>query len=380
MSGGNRNPAWKKNGASESYQGYHGGRGAQQKDGKYWDYWQGSWSSPRGARSTSDRYDAVMIPDDKPQPLPSTGYFAGEDVPASAPPAMKEIQKYLTQAQRADTKLRKLREEQDKKSRMWAAYEKMMKQKFARQRRAFEADLQRIAKDAQEAAEHGQQAAMKVKEVALTGFVARDDPMEEDSAAWEALISGEREEPMQDGFLKVALQATKTGPTLQDVSVRPVRAPPVTDPRQTVTAVATGQPGAVVPPQASAPAPPGLHGLAPEASARPYAGTGHAAPYSASPSGAYQKRKASVSPRVNPYETTRLAAEGKPMPGEVPLEARLAATRALKAFHVKTVPPVEANTGAENGKPPTAFVNDDEEDEELDKTDRPRDPGSLGMD
>ena len=189
-----------------------------------------------------------------------------------------------------------------------------------------------------------------------------------------------RLDPMQDGFLKVALQATKTGPTLQDASARPARAPPVTDPRQTVTAVATGQPEAVVPPQTSTPTPPGLHGLAPEASARPYAGTGHAAPYTASPSGAYQKRKTSVSPRVNPYETTRLAAEGKPMPGEVPLEARLAATRALKAFHVKTVPPVEPNIGAENGKPPTAFVNDDEEDEELDKTDRPRDPGSLGMD
>ena len=104
--------------------------------------------------------------------------------------------------------MRKLKEEQDKKSKQWAVYEQQMKQKFAKQRKLFEADLQRIAKEANEAAEQGQLAAQRVKEVVNKGHVEPEEAMEDDGEAWDVLMKGDRDEQLQEGFLKIALQAT----------------------------------------------------------------------------------------------------------------------------------------------------------------------------
>ena len=107
-----------------------------------------------------------------------------------------------------DTRLRKLKQEQDKKSKQWAVYEQQMKQKFAKQRKLFEADLQRIAKEANEAAEQGQLAAQRVKEVVNHGYVEPAEAMEDDDEAWDALMKGDKDEQLQESFLKIALQAT----------------------------------------------------------------------------------------------------------------------------------------------------------------------------
>ena len=208
MSGNKWREPWQRDSAEDTYQSYYTDKSARSKGGKGWGYWRGSWGSPRASHGQQERYDTVQLPQERPQPQPCLSLFAGDTIAPSAPPTMKEIQKYLTQAQRADTKLRKLREEQDKRSKQWAAYEQQMKQKFAKQRKLFEADLQRIAREANEAAEQGQLAAQLVKEVVNYGRVEAEDTMEEDNEAWDNLMRGEQDERLQDGFLKMALHAT----------------------------------------------------------------------------------------------------------------------------------------------------------------------------
>ncbi|CAE7309474.1 NHX7 [Symbiodinium sp. CCMP2592] len=342
MGRGGRQPPWKREETGESYQDYKDNRGRQPKGDKSWDYWRGSWPSPKGTRQ-QERYDAAPLPEERAQPTPSLSFFMSDADSSQAPPALREIQKYLSQAQRADTRLRKLKEEQDKKSKHWEVYEQQMKQKFARQRRAFEADLQRIAQDAQEAAEQGQQAAQKVKEVVLRGRVEKDDPMEMENAAWDALTKTEKEEPVRNGFLQEALNAAQHG--------QPHMPPGMT------TETAREPPGRGLPAED-----PALRGVA-------RAPTTTAAP----PPGL-------ATPGVNPYET----AKGPPVTMQPPgtdanpaLEAKLAANRALKAFGLRTVN-VDGGPGQENAMPagPPKLVNDDEEDE-LSKTGTLRDPGGM---
>ena len=389
MSGNKWREPWQRDSAEDTYQSYYTDKSAKSKGGKGWGYWRGSWGSPRASHGQQERYDTVQLPQERPQPQPCLSLFAGDTTAPSAPPTMKEIQKYLTQAQRADTKLRKLREEQDKGSKQWAAYEQQMKQKFAKQRKLFEADLQRIAREANEAAEQGQLAAQRVKEVVNYGRVEAEDTMEEDNEAWDNLMRGEQDERLQDGFLKMALHATarqEASARLQGTSTAAVvrsSAEMGPDPFTRAGGPPTGAAHQGIGP------PPGFvpHSRAGDQTDMDgsYMSCGPVDPYMASPSGAFQKRKLSTSPRVSPYETGRPSYADK-VPEKTAansgagLEAKLAANRALQPFGLPpppaAAPPEAPGDLSEHGTLMSGLVDDD--DDELSQSQHAAKPGGKG--
>ena len=366
---GKRQPPWMRGQAEDDYQSHYDGRGNKPRGGKNWDYWHGTWGSAKGQQAPQERYDAVQIPQERAPQQSGLSLFTGEADSSGTPTTMKEIQKYLSQAQRADTRLRKLKEEQDKKSKQWSAYEQQMKQKFAKQRKLFEADLQRIAKEASEAAEQGQLAAKKVKEVVTRGYAEPEVPMEAEDDEWDALINGDQDQQLQDGFLKIALRATaraeeqRLAPPLHTgrIPVGPARGAPATG-----MAAPTG----LGPP-------PGLtavaaHGLPSGCAEGTYTGNGPVDPYMASSSGAYQKLRNVTSPRVNPYETGNQVGADKKLEttgdgAATALEAKLAANRALQPFGI---PPKDP------GKQLSSLIADD--DDELSQSNQAEDPGGNG--
>ena len=102
----------------------------------------------------------------------------------------------------------------------------------------------------------------------------------------------------------------------------------------------------------------------------------------ASPSGAYQKSRSPLSPRVNPYEATRL----DPLKdaflghfGKVPVSAKIAEKRALRPFGVdpaQTAKGDKSGTTTKDGQPEgSAATILEDDDEELDQAEGPGDPG-----
>ena len=108
-------------------------------------------------------------------------------------------------------------------------------------------------------------------------------------------------------------------------------------------------------------------------------------PYMASPSGAFQKRKLSTSPRVSPYETGRPSCADK-VPEKTAansgagLEAKLAANRALQPFGLPpppaAAPPEAPGDLSEHGTLMSGLVDDD--DDELSQSQHAAKPGGMG--
>ena len=133
----------------------------------------------------------------------------------------------LTQARKADGKVRKLAEEEAQKRKQFAAYAAMMKQAFNQNQKQFAKDMARIAEERKVAETIGLNAARSV----LQG---RQSPMEveapTETSAWHALLTRapEEEEP-QDGYYAAAMLALQQAAASSAVASRPP-APPFTPP------------------------------------------------------------------------------------------------------------------------------------------------------
>ncbi|CAE7483364.1 unnamed protein product, partial [Symbiodinium microadriaticum] len=129
------------------------------KQGK-WAYWKGTWS-PRH-RAEEERYDQVQLRMEASEQDP-------RDAGGGKTAFLLAVQKAVTLARRHDVKLRKLTEEQDSRRKLWKQYVEDIKRKFAKQKREFEADIQKLEADKISTLEAGQMAAAQVKAIIASG-------------------------------------------------------------------------------------------------------------------------------------------------------------------------------------------------------------------
>ncbi|OLP87041.1 Pentatricopeptide repeat-containing protein, chloroplastic [Symbiodinium microadriaticum] len=187
-----------------------GGRGWKKQaqweteEEKKWRMWPGSWaSSPRRTSWSSSsqelRYDQ-MTPADSSQQGP---WIAPEEDTAH----LSRIQKALTVAKRADTKVRKIAHEKELRRKQWEMYTAEAKLRFINQRKNFENDMARLEREQEAAVEQGRMASGQVK--AIVAGTAPDEDMEEPNSAraWEALWQSVEHTTPSSDFLAEAMIA-----------------------------------------------------------------------------------------------------------------------------------------------------------------------------
>ncbi|CAE7760739.1 unnamed protein product, partial [Symbiodinium sp. CCMP2456] len=121
---------------------------------------------------------------------------------------LQEVQKALTQARRADARLRKIQEEKAQRAKQWTIYKQNLKEKLFRQQAAYEQDLARLEEETITVTQTGQEAAARVRDVIVRGIegAPRPEPAQDVEEAWNAFMDEDDEVPEQHGFLAEALQ------------------------------------------------------------------------------------------------------------------------------------------------------------------------------
>ncbi|OLP77924.1 hypothetical protein AK812_SmicGene41963 [Symbiodinium microadriaticum] len=141
---------------------------------------------------------------------------------------MNAVQRALTATRKADVKIRKLHEERERKDECWQQFVKDAKKAYAQQKRLYEEDLARIAKDLESTAEQGGQWANRIKQLILHGAEAlapvasaADGPQDME---WEQLVASEETTDGATGFYKEALHAVRQlsapSPALSDRAIQ----------------------------------------------------------------------------------------------------------------------------------------------------------------
>ena len=156
---------------------------------------------PKNRDAETQRYDQLKVPTDWRQPESE----AVDPGASSRSDLMREVQKMVTAARKADGKVRRLREEKAKKEAQWALFEKKKKAEFLEQKRNYLGDLRRISEEIEAANQQGQEASAEVQELVARGVRPKDVPMEE-SEDWEALLAN-AEAGGESDFLRDAISA-----------------------------------------------------------------------------------------------------------------------------------------------------------------------------
>ena len=188
---------WKQEGGQSHHS---GGRGPP------WRWWPGAFSSPQArAKAGAVKYDQIAVPgrnSSQPhQAVPEESYEGYG--------AMREVQKALTSARKADNRIRKLREDRAHKEQQWKLYQQKKKEEFLQEERRYKADQQRIEEDIMAQMKLGEESARLVQTLVTHGCAARTEPLVEAEGAWEAMLKGP-EDPPATNFLKDALTAAGT--------------------------------------------------------------------------------------------------------------------------------------------------------------------------
>ena len=193
---GKRQPAW-KGGGDSSYSSYY-----QQPSS--WQLWKGSWGSPRGKHQDDDRYDAGL--EDWPGSSDQTADRHTGDTENSA--RLRAVQQALTRAKKADQRIRKIAEEEKRRTELWQKYMKEAQAKFVRQKKQHESDMQRLREEGAQAREQGTQAAAMVQHIVLMQNMpqaACEDATMTDPD-WEKLVQESEETSVEGSFLRQAMQ------------------------------------------------------------------------------------------------------------------------------------------------------------------------------
>ena len=168
------------------------------KQGK-WAYWKGTWS-PRH-RAEEERYDQVQLRMEASEQDP-------RDAGGGKTAFLLAVQKAVTLARRHDVKLRKLTEEQDSRRKLWKQYVEDIKRKFAKQKREFEADIQKLEADKISTLEAGQMAAAQVKAIIVgQSRPPQAAPPLDPNEAWATLWQEPSSAPSGATFLDDAMTA-----------------------------------------------------------------------------------------------------------------------------------------------------------------------------
>jgi len=259
------------------------GRGSGDHGSSRWGFWRGSWqASPKAKAKTSaaPRYDQDAGPKNAGRQAPWR-----EPAPPTDPDSvMNAVQRALTSTRKADIRIRKLREERDKKDEFWKRFVQNSRKEFAAQKRLYEDDLARLDRELENTADLGGQAAQRVKDLVMYGVEAllppKPAPDETVDMEWDQLVASDKGED-EEGFYREALLAAKQmspSPAPSDGAVRAALAEaiPCRTPVRTTTSRSPLPSAALQRPSFASP-PPGLRGLADDGYPSPPSLSGEAA-------------------------------------------------------------------------------------------------------
>ena len=181
----------------------------QPSQSQSWQLWKGTnspnWNKRRnqGQDWLTLRYDQMQV-----APVQAEAAETGEDELSSMGSLLvKDVQRALTAARKADQKSRRVKQDILTKREQWSLYERQMKAAFTAQKKQFQQDQERLEHDLQEALAAGQQAALVAKETMARGCRPHQEA-EDDS--WDKLMSaGPDMEVEPSGFYEEALAAVR---------------------------------------------------------------------------------------------------------------------------------------------------------------------------
>ena len=197
----------RRDGWSSGWQKQHQYR-QQEADGRPWRLWPGSWSaSPKGGGGAGSRprYDQMPLPSEA-----ATGRTADVDPERSGRGEfMKEIQRIVTTARKADGRVRRLVDERARREAQWKEFERKSRSDFLEEKNKYVADLQKLEDDIEAAKKQGLDASTEVQQLVATGMRVREVPsISEAPDDWDALLTTE-EAAAPSGFLRDALAAAE---------------------------------------------------------------------------------------------------------------------------------------------------------------------------
>ncbi|CAE7840215.1 unnamed protein product, partial [Symbiodinium microadriaticum] len=177
----------------------------EESSGRPWHLWPGARAaSPKAKAMAKLRYDQMEVPANQLREQRQTG----EESTSGKTDMMKEIQRMVSAARRADGKVRRLHEAKAKREAQWVLFEKKSRADFLEQKRLYENDVRRILDEIEEATQQGVIASAEAQDLAAHGFRPKPQAMSvEEPDAWDSLIHDEANQ--EQGFLGEALRAAR---------------------------------------------------------------------------------------------------------------------------------------------------------------------------
>ena len=203
--GGKRWPQ-QQNGPRRTQDGWSAYDGQRSGGQPPWRVWSGAYAaSPKVA--ARPHYDAIVLHGDKHKKTikEELSLVESQDVLLR-----REVQKALSQARKADARVRRLKEERATREAQWDQYVKDSRDAFRAEKARHEKHLQRIEEEIKGTIEAGKEASTQVQELILNGPQRVEEatqPMGETDDSWDALIGAEPQ--LEPGFLKDAVMAAQ---------------------------------------------------------------------------------------------------------------------------------------------------------------------------
>ena len=171
-----------------------------------WRVWPGAFTTSPKA-TARPHYDAIVLHGDK---IKKAAKEELSHVESQDALLRREVQKALSQARKADARVRRLKEERTTREAQWEQYVKDSRDAFPAEKLRHEKHLQRIEEEIKGTVEAGKEASTQVQALILNGPQSLADaarPMEETDDSWDALIGAEPQ--LEPGFLKDAVLAAQ---------------------------------------------------------------------------------------------------------------------------------------------------------------------------
>ena len=193
-------------------------RNGQEDKSKGWQYWPGSWSSPGRQAPWRDpkaagpagilAYDAQKASSSQGAPLDGVPAVGDGEVTM-----VQELQKAVNNARKMESKVKRIHLEQAERKAQWQNWEQDLKRTYVKERARFQAALNRLDGELQEALRAQEQARSALRQVANGQQAMEDVGAAEGEAEFEELIGADPwEDFSRDAVLQRALAAAAEAP------------------------------------------------------------------------------------------------------------------------------------------------------------------------
>ncbi|OLQ13229.1 hypothetical protein AK812_SmicGene2816 [Symbiodinium microadriaticum] len=219
------------------------GRGGEDQS-KKWDYWPGSWRSPRrenGGIKGAGKNQSTAFPaydSRKPPEEDMTPVQVRRTGTATPTPLVQAVQGAVNFARKLDMRQIKLAKELSDRQKCWRGYQADMKRSYAKEKVRFEHDQSRLKEDLQKITAQQAQAYQLIQEAAAKGVPLHAAAQQAGEEEWDALVCDEEGDVPMDTTeqylesLKRRFEEDKA-PRAEPMSARPFKDPYMTSPSST---------------------------------------------------------------------------------------------------------------------------------------------------